>query len=738
MNMAVNNISYTRLRLSGLATGLDTDELIKNLMKVESAPLNKILQKKQLAEWKQEAYREITNLLRGMKDKYFDILKPSNYMLSQTNYKKFTATSTDSSVVTASGGVGAFAGTHKITVTNLAEAAKMTSSGNVTKAVGSTVSLTTGADSDVVNASLKRIKINLDGVEKEITLGNYTDVNTVSDVAADLQNKIGVAFGAGKVKVSATDGKLTFETMGGASKITLSDADTNNGLGFLHINSGTSNRISVSDTLDTLRTKLNSSFDFKTSEDGTQNVVITINSKTFQFSKDTTLSSMLNTINNDSTAKVNIAYDDVTDKFTITSDQTGAGNSLQISEDTSTFLAAINFKSFNGSQAAALSYTNEKFSVCIDGELKEFTINGNYASHSDLAQDIQNKLRDAFTGKNISVGVNADNSLSFSLDNTGSTLVISAANAATSALGLNNANYTQGEDAQFILNGQSVTRSSNTFTSNGVTFTLQKESPVEQTITLSSDVNGIYENIKSFIEKYNEVIETINCKLSEKYDRSYRPLTADEKEAMKEEEITLWEKKAKTGLLRNDSTLQSMVYRMRQALFERVEGVNISFADIGINTGSYTEKGKLTIDETKLKQAIQDDPDGVMNLFSKQSTSYSTINARNLTSDQRQIRYNEEGLAYRLFDIIEDNISTLRDSNGNKGALIQKAGITGDSSLYSNTIYDEIYKYDQKIKELTDKLADKEEMYYRKYASLESYISKMNSQSAWLSQQFGN
>lgn len=736
--MAVNSISSNMTRLSGLASGLDTDELIKNLMRTERAPLNKILQKKQLAEWKQESYREITNLLRGMKDKYFDVLKPSNYMLSQTNYKKFTASSSDSSVVTASGGADAMAGTHKITVSNLAEAAKLTSSGNVTKAVTSTDPLTTGAGSDVVNASLKKIKVNLDGVEKEITLGNYADVSLVSDLAADLQNKIGLEFGAGKVKVSETGGKLTFETMGGASKITLSDADTSNGLGFLHISSGTSNRISMSDTLDTLRTKLNSSFDFKTTADGTQNVVFTINSKTFQFSKDTTLSSMLNTINSDSTAEVNIVYDDVTDKFSITSDRTGAGNSLQISEDTSTFLAAANFKSFNGSQAAALSYTNEKFSVSIDGELKEFTIDGSYATYSDLALDIQTKLQNAFTGKNVSVGVNSDNSLSFGLDSTGSTLVISAANAETSALGLNNANYTQGEDAQFILDGQSVTRGTNTFTSNGVTYTLQKESATEQSVSLSSDVDGIYENIKSFVEKYNEVIETINGELSEKYDRNYAPLTDEQKEAMSDDQITLWEKRAKTGLLRNDATLQSMVYKMRGAFFDGIDGVKTSLTDIGISTGSYTEKGKLTINETKLKQAIQDDPDGVMNLFSKRSTSYSTMNARNLTSDQRETRYKEEGLAYRLFDIVEDNISTLRDNNGNKGALIQKAGITGDSSMYSNTIYDEIYGYDKKISELTAKLADKEDNYYKKYASLESYMSKMNSQSAWLSQQLGN
>ena len=46
------------------------------------------------------------------------------------------------------------------------------------------------------------------------------------------------------------------------------------------------------------------------------------------------------------------------------------------------------------------------------------------------------------------------------------------------------------------------------------------------------------------------------------------------------------------------------------------------------------------------------------------------------------------------FDIIEDNITTIRDLNGKKGILLEKAGIEGDTSEFTNLIFNEIKMYD--------------------------------------------
>ncbi|HEY9062150.1 MAG TPA: flagellar filament capping protein FliD [Pseudobacteroides sp.] len=642
--MAVNSVfgsnsNSNKLRLTGLATGLDTDTIISSLMKSEKAPLNKIMQKRQLAEWKRDSYREVTNLLRGFKDEFFDVLKPASNMLSQTGLKKFASTSSDSAVVTALGSSEAQAGEHKITVTRLATSAAKASGSTVTQALESTAAITSA---DIANASGKSIKIVLDGVAKEIKLGNYTSSTTLSEFASDIESIIGNEFGAGKVKIDVSgtgSDKLTFSTAAGASKLTLSSAASNDGLSSFHINSGTSNRLSLSDTLATLKDKLKTTFQYSESTDGSQKVTFSINSKSFTFSSNTTLSTVLNTISNDTDAKVKITYDDVTDKFTIDAKRLGAGNNININEASSSFLASMNL--------------------------------------TDLRQ---------------------------------------------------------GQDAIVVLDGQTITRSSNSITSNGVTYNLLKESTTEQTISLKTDTEAVFNNVKNFVTKYNDLIGKLNSKLTERYSREFQPLTEEQKEGMSEEQVKKWEERAKTGLLKNDSYITKVVDSLRTALYDNISGITTKLTDIGITTGTFTDKGKLIIDEDKLKQAIAANPDGVMNLFSKKSDSNPSY-SRNLTASEKKTRYNEEGMAHRIYDIIEDNISTIRDSEGKKGILLQVAGITGDTSEYSNTIYTQISQYDTQIDRLQDKLADKENKYYKQYAALESAISKMNNQSNWLMSQ---
>jgi len=301
-------------------------------------------------------------------------------------------------------------------------------------------------------------------------------------------------------------------------------------------------------------------------------------------------------------------------------------------------------------------------------------------------------------------------------------------------------NYTAGEDAIVELDGETLIRSSNTFSVAGVNYTLLKETEgtSQENITLTLDVDKIYENIKTFVESYNELLGSVNTKLSETYDRDYPPLTDEQKEAMEEKQIEQWEKAAKTGLLRNDSTLEVLATNMRRAMYDSIEGVSSSLAAIGISSGSYTDKGKLYIDETKLKEAIKNDPDSVVSLFSQESETHpGTTAVRKLSSSERTVRYNESGITYKLFDIIEDNISIITDSGGNKGALLVKAGTVGDTSEFTNALYKQIQDYNKQISTLLDSLSDKEDGYYRQYSALEKALSSMNSQSDWLASQLG-
>jgi flagellar hook-associated protein 2 len=734
--MALNSITsaMTPMRISGLGTsGLDTSSIVSQLMKVERIPLDKLNQDLQLAQWKQTAYRDMTTLLTGFKSSFFDILNPTSNMLSQSSYIKFLPTSTDSSIVTLSGNADSIAGSHKITVNELASGAVSQSSASVTKGVVAAV------QADFTAAAGKSFVLNIDGTAKTINIdGSITD-------AQSLQNAIDSAFGSGKVRIDDVDPDptkvmLSFSPVSGSgvNKITLSSGSTD-ALGSLGFGTGAilSNRLSSTDSLETVASKMKNTFTFSS-----DNVSITINGESLVFNKSTSLGSMLSQINSDTKANVNIQYDEVADTFKVTAKQMGTGNTLDIQESGSTLLTAAKLNGTTGTGPVSLvDYTNKKIGIVIDGVEKDITLNKDYSTltYADLASDLSSGISSAFSGKSVNVGIDGTGLLTIGPTADGSTVSVSEPSSGIADSALANlkltANYTPGKDADVMLDGTELKRSNNTFTVNGITYNVLAKSSTEQTVSLTSDTDGVYNNIKNFVDKYNELIGKMNDKLVEKYDRNYAPLTDDQKAAMSADDITKWEDKAKTGLLSNDPLLQNVVYNMRKALQDSVKDISSTLSSIGITTGSYVEKGKLYIDDAKLKAAIQNNPNTVMNLFAKKSSSVTTN--IDITSADRVIRYGEEGLAYRLSDILDDNVRTIRDNNGNKGILLEKAGMVGDSSEYKNLFYNQINTDNTKIFDLNERLTEKENNYYVKFSNLEAAITKMKSQGSWMSSMLG-
>ncbi len=124
--------------------------------------------------------------------------------------------------------------------------------------------------------------------------------------------------------------------------------------------------------------------------------------------------------------------------------------------------------------------------------------------------------------------------------------------------------------------------------------------------------------------------------------------------------------------LRKDSTIETLLDNLRASLYEPVDGCTLTLYEIGITTGSYDEGGKLNIDEDVLKEAISSDPEEVMKLFSQQSDTYPQSSARDLTAEERSVRSEECGLMWKVFDTLEDSVSTKRDLHGNKGFYLRK------------------------------------------------------------------
>jgi flagellar hook-associated protein 2 len=250
-------------------------------------------------------------------------------------------------------------------------------------------------------------------------------------------------------------------------------------------------------------------------------------------------------------------------------------------------------------------------------------------------------------------------------------------------------------------------------------------------ISVATDTSDVKDLVVKFVDAYNEMITKITDKLSEKRNYDYDPLTEAQKEAMSDDEIENWQSEARKGTLRDDVTLSNITNDLRRAMYEDIEGLGISLYEIGIQSSSnYKEAGKLVIDEDKLDTALSERPNEVIELFTKESTTTYT------SYTSRSARYNENGIASRIHDILQDNIRLTRDNNGNKGYLIDKAGLETGTDTTSD-MYNKIRVMDEKIDDLLEMLADQEEKYYSQFAAMESAMSQFSNQSAWLASQFG-
>ncbi|MBB6216441.1 flagellar hook-associated protein 2 [Anaerosolibacter carboniphilus] len=295
----------------------------------------------------------------------------------------------------------------------------------------------------------------------------------------------------------------------------------------------------------------------------------------------------------------------------------------------------------------------------------------------------------------------------------------------------------KGQQAKINYNGATgIAYDTNQITINGLQLELKQVSG-PQTIKVDTDVDGVYNKIKGFVDKYNELVDKLNTLTSEKQYRDYKPLTDEQKESMSEKEIELWEEKAKSGLLRSNTYINKTLQDVRQGLYEPVAGVTGAFNelfDIGITTGDYKQKGKLVIDETKLKEAITKDADGVIDLLLKQPS----------VGANEETKRKESGLINRMYDSM---ITGMKE-------IVSQAGIGDNSSLYSSVkagmLVDFISKQSgisyleksitdvgSQISREEDRLASKEESYWKKFTAMEKAMQKMQSQSTWLSQQLG-
>ncbi|MBQ3726762.1 MAG: flagellar filament capping protein FliD [Selenomonadaceae bacterium] len=263
-----------------------------------------------------------------------------------------------------------------------------------------------------------------------------------------------------------------------------------------------------------------------------------------------------------------------------------------------------------------------------------------------------------------------------------------------------------GTNAAFKIDGVTYDNvSGNNITVGGVTYTALEKMDSAATVTITQDTDAIIDKVKSFITDYNKLLASLYEKYEEKPNSDYKPLTQSQKDNMKEEQITKWEEKAKQGLLYHDQTIGKIIQNMRNGIIQSVEGVDGQYNSVfslGISTTGL--KGQLVLDEDKLKKALSEDPDSVYNIFAK-------LDANDMDNQAKS------GIAQRLGDILVDANKSIKDRAGSS------ADITEDSDL--NSLLRNLQTKMSNFKKLMNSFED---ALYKKYDAMEATLAKLGTQ----------
>lgn len=549
----------------------------------------------------------------------------------------------------------------------------------------------------------KSITVTLNGVKKTISLedvmkkpkeegGGYITSN--GEFADHLQSALDKAFGTGKVTVGVDGGKLSFGVSQGSTLAVSSTAG--NVLGF---ENGLTSYVNTSKTLSQLGTydassgkltiggvelqgtlmeavpkdewvkqedgtykdadgyKLDSD-GYRLNDDGQRlyEFSLTVNgTEVGKFNQDTALETVMNSINSNTEAGVNVSYSKLTNEFVFTAKQTGEGGQIEMGDglaqalfgkvdikDETTYTAGQDaiFKATVNGSTMYLSRSSNTFDM--DG--MSVTLKGtfNNAQRADNAGPIQSN------------GVNKD----------------------------------------LFVEGESVT------------------------FTSKTDTDTVVDAIKQMVEDYNAIVKEVKeaystMPLQQTNGSKYEPLTDEDKADMSESEIEAYEEKAKTGLLFGDNDLSSLYNALRSAVAPG--GNDGSFLrSIGINT-SYSE-GLTTIelDETALREALETNPDGVKDAFTKSKENGAS----------------RDGLMTAIQKVTDRYAAT---TGATKGILIEKAGSKySPTAALDNALLDQMNEIDDQIETWQSKMSDKVDYYTNKFTQLEMLIQQMNSQSSTL------
>ncbi len=709
------------IRVSGLISGLDTDSIVQELVSAYATKKDKYTKAQTKLEWKMDAWKSMNSKIYG-----FYTTSLSNMRLT-TNYSLKTSSVSDSSVAKVTASSTAVSGTQSLKVKELASSAYMTGGvvSNKTnpgeKVTGSTLLTDIGAEAGgVISIGDTKINIeagttvnNLIGQLKEAGYSaNFDETNQRIFLSSNTEGAAGeftlMADNAAGLSTLQAVGLFAVKDVNGEETAEMAKyrelAANNDGSEAYYVAK------SVVDMVDAGGLTADEISDLEAIvEPYEENLAIVREYEAAQAA--IAKFEEQQQIVTDYAATIDTYLDKLTkEKKT---DDTGAESRVLYTDEELAKMKEYNEANANSTDADVIQKIEENKSILEAKEIydkyeaaKAYTTNADNIAAKDEATALVNNA-DSTAAYNTAKAYVEDSSLK---DNYVQAKSLLNGNSIVSA-GSDVARVSA-QDAVIELNGATFTSANGSFSINGLSITALEETGDEAvTITTAADSQAVYDKIKEFISKYNELLTDMDTAYNAASSGDYEPLTEEEQESMTDKQIEKWETKIKDALLRRDSTLGGVSSSMKaimQSSFE-IDGKMYSLSNFGINTLSYfeadvNERGCWHIDgdtddshvagtTDKLMAAINSDPDTVVSFFQQLSTKL----------------YND---------------------------LTKRMASSSTSSAY--TVYNdkqmskEYSEYNDVIDKWEEKLEYYEDYYYSKFAAMEKALSQLQSSTSAL------
>ena len=674
------------IRLSGMASGLDTDAMIQELVAAYSKKKDKYVKQQTKTAWTMDAWKEVNSKVYSF---YTNTLSSMRYSSSYTLKK---ATITNSSVAQVSASTSAVTSTQSLAVKQLAASGYLTG-GKVEADTGAKVTNATklsdlGISEGTIMLGDK--EINLTG---DMTLAKLTSEFKGGDISANFDEETGRFF-------------LSSKTSGSDNEFTVTAGDANGLAALQKLGLFSVADIDGNETAEMqhYRALAGASFDSASEVDGRYDAAKwTVESYKTSIQKkvDSAKSSIENL------EKSNTSTQEKLDKLN--------ADDYKWEDDYDTEEKYIEAKeklekaiNDNNAKIAEHQATIDENQPYLDDEaaLQAKVDELNAEILTDIKSDVNAEIAIA---REIVNKVDAGE-----LTNAADSARITAMD---SIIKLNGATFTSNTNS-FSINGLNINATATTVTTSVDENGNVVENDNAVVVNTTNDTQAIYDKVVSMFTAYNEMIGYMDGLYNAESAEGYEPLTDEEMEAMTDKQIEDWETKVKDALLRKDSTLGGISSALKSSILGasvEIDGVKYSLSSFGIGTGSYfttngEDRGKFHIDGNKDDASVSGNEDKLMAMISK-----------------------DPDATIRFFQTLSTNLYDTLSKKMASSSLSSAFTIYNDkqmSSQYSD--------YKSKVEDWEDRIEEYEETYAKKFAAMETALSKLQSQSSSLAGLLGS